>query len=129
MTSTPAGVAATALFAVCTAEVVIAVVCGIASGMGWGALNELLVMSNATIGLALGASGWPIAAFRPRNPIGWLLLGGGISYASTAAGITALACVPATDSTESVAVGGRDHQHGLDLGVVLLPPGGLDAVS
>ena len=100
MTDTRARVAATALFAVCAAEVVTAVVCGVASGLGWGALNDLLVMSNAAIGLALGASGWPIAALRPRNPIGWLLLGGGISYASTAAGITALACVPADNSTD-----------------------------
>ncbi|HEY5783871.1 MAG TPA: histidine kinase [Microlunatus sp.] len=101
MTVTRAGVAATALFAVCAAEVVIAVVCGVASGLGWAALNNLLVMSNAAIGLTLAASGWPIAALRPRNPIGWLLLGGGISYASTAAGITALACVEPGDSTDA----------------------------
>ena len=101
MTVSRARVAATALFAVCAAEVVTAVVCGVASGLGWAALNNLLVMSNAAIGLTLGASGWPIAALRPRNPIGWLLLGGGISYASTAAGITALACVDAGDSTDA----------------------------
>ena len=100
MTITRARVAASALFAVCAAEVVTAVVCGVASGLSWGALNSLLVMSNAAIGLTLGASGWPIAALRPRNPIGWLLLGGGISYASTAAGITALACVQVGDSTD-----------------------------
>src|SRR3954470_18074260 len=63
-------------------------------------LNDLLVMSNATIGLTLSVAGLPIAARRPRNPIGWLLLGGGISYASTAAGITALACVPAASRAD-----------------------------
>ena len=68
--------------------------------LSWLELNNLLVMSNATIGLTLSAAGWPIAARRPRNPIGWLLLGGGISYASTAAGITALACVPVADRAD-----------------------------
>jgi two-component system, NarL family, sensor kinase len=99
MTRSRAGAAATALFAVCAAEVIIAIVCSVVSGLGVRELNELLVFSNATIGMALGAAGWPIAARRPRNPIGWLLLAGGISYASTAAGVTALACVPPADST------------------------------
>lgn len=101
MTISRPGIAAAALFTVGLAEVVTAVVCGIASSLSWLALNDLLVMSNATIGLALTAAGWPIAARRPRNPIGWLLLGGGISYASTAAGITVLACVPAADRADA----------------------------
>jgi signal transduction histidine kinase len=100
MTVSRSGIAAAALFAVGLAEVVTAVVCGVKSDLGWLALNDLLVISNATIGLALSAAGWPIAARRPRNPIGWLLLGGGISYASTAAGITVLACVPVADRAD-----------------------------
>jgi two-component system, NarL family, sensor kinase len=100
MAASRAGITAAVLFAVGAAEVVIAAICGVASGLGWLALDNLLVFSNAAIGLALSAAGWPIAARRPQNPIGWLLLGGGISYASTAAGITALACVPATDRAD-----------------------------
>jgi two-component system NarL family sensor kinase len=100
MTLSQSRIAATVLFAVGAAEVVIAIGCGYASDLSWMELNNLLVMSNAAIGLTLSAAGWPIAARRPRNPIGWLLLGGGISYASTAAGITALACVPVADRTD-----------------------------
>jgi two-component system NarL family sensor kinase len=100
MTLSRSRIAAAALFAVGVAEVVIAVGCGFASGLSWLELNNLLVMSNATIGLTLSTAGWPIAARRPRNPIGWLLLAGGISYASTAAGIAALACVPAADRAD-----------------------------
>ncbi len=95
-----AGLAATSLFAVGVAEVVIVVVCGFASDLSWAELNNLLVFSNAVIGLTLCAAGWPIAARRPRNPIGWLLLAGGICYASTGAGIAALACVPAAERAD-----------------------------
>ena len=100
MTLSRSRIAAAALFAVGVAEVVIAVGCGFASDLSWLELNNLLVMSNATIGLTLSAAGWLIAGRRPRNPIGWLLLAGGISYASTAAGITALACVPTADRAD-----------------------------
>lgn len=94
MSPSRAASAATAMFAVGVAEVVIVVTCGFASDLSWAELNNLLVFSNTVIGLTLCAAGWPIAARRPRNPIGWLLLAGGISYASTGAGIAALACVP-----------------------------------
>ena len=100
MSLSRSGIAAVALFAVTVAEVAIAIGCGSASALTWLELNDLLVMSNATIGLTLSVAGLPIAARRPRNPIGWLLLGGGISYASTAAGITALACVPAASRAD-----------------------------
>jgi signal transduction histidine kinase len=56
-------------------------------------LDGLLVPTNTTIGLSLALAGWPIAAYRPGNRVGWLLLGGGCSYASTGAGIPLLACI------------------------------------
>ena len=100
MSPSRAGFAATALFAVGVAEVVIVVGCGFASDLSRAELNNLLVFSNAVIGLTLCTAGWPIAARRPRNPIGWLLIAGGISYASTGAGIAALACVPAAERAD-----------------------------
>jgi two-component system NarL family sensor kinase len=63
------------------------------AGLPWARLIELLVVSNVTLGLCLAAAGWPVAVHRPGNAVGWLLLGGGVSYASTGAGIPLLAVV------------------------------------
>jgi len=100
MSLSRSGIAAGLVFAVGVAEVAVAIGCGAGSGLSWLQLNDLLVISNAAIGLTLSAAGWLIAARRARNPIGWLLLAGGISYASTAAGIAALACIPTADRTD-----------------------------
>lgn len=83
--------AAGVLLAVGLAQVATAVVAGIVSGVGWARLVDLLVVSNAVLGFSLAVSGWPIAVRRPRNPVGWLLLAGGCSYPSTAAGMALLA--------------------------------------
>ena len=50
-----------------------------------------LTPSNTVIGLGLAAAGWPIAYFRPRNALGWLLLAGGLGYVVSAAGFSLLA--------------------------------------
>ena len=86
-------VLATALCAITVAEALTAVVAAAWAGLPWARLIELLMVSNVTLGLCLAAAGWPIAVHRPGNAVGWLLLGGGVSYASTGAGIPLLAVV------------------------------------
>ena len=84
MTSTRrplATIAATVLFGFALAEVITAIVASTLSGLSLHQLDGLLVPTNTTIGLSLALAGWPIAAYRPGNRVGWLLLGGGCSYA------------------------------------------------
>ena len=85
-----ARVAAGILFGLAAAEVATAIVFGFLSPLGWAELVDLLVVSNAILGLALAVAGWPIAVYRPRNLIGWSLLAGGCCWASTGAGIALL---------------------------------------
>src|SRR5258706_8222381 len=92
-------VLAWALFAVALVEVAITAVAGPASGLSLATLSDDLVISNSVIGLALAVSGWPIAWRRAGNPLGWLLLVGGICYASTGTGYAVLAA--ATEEGES----------------------------
>src|SRR5689334_10652931 len=84
---------AAVLLAVVAAELLTAIVAGALSGMSAARLNELLVFTNTGLGVTLAVAGWPIATYRPANRVGWLLLGGGVAYASTGAGIPLLACV------------------------------------
>jgi two-component system NarL family sensor kinase len=86
-------VLATVLCAITVAEALTAVVAAAWAGLSWPRLVELLVVSNVTLGLCLAAAGWPVAVHRPGNAVGWLLLGGGVSYAFTGAGIPLLAVV------------------------------------
>ncbi len=86
-------VVATTLLAAVLAEALVAVAAGALSGLSPARLAALLVPSNVVLGLSLGLAGWPIAVHRPANRVGWLLLGGGITYASTGAGLPLLACV------------------------------------
>jgi two-component system NarL family sensor kinase len=86
-------VLATALCAITVAEALTAVAAAAWAGLPWARLIELLVVSNVTLGLCLATAGWPVAVHRPGNAVGWLLLGGGVSYASTGAGIPLLAVV------------------------------------
>jgi hypothetical protein len=86
-----AHVAAGILFGLAAAEVATAIVFGFLSPLSWAELVDLLVVSNAVLGLALAMAGWPIAVYRPRNLIGWSLLAGGCCWACTGAGIALLA--------------------------------------
>jgi signal transduction histidine kinase len=79
------------LFAAVAAEVLIATGAGLASDRGWSFLLNHFVVTNAVIGGSLAVSGLPIAWQRPRNPIGWLLLAGGVCYAGSAAAFSLLA--------------------------------------
>jgi two-component system NarL family sensor kinase len=83
-------VLATAVFCLAVAEVIAVVVAGLLSHMSWTTGDNTLVVSNTVNGLALAVAGWPIAAYRVRNPIGWLLLAGGCLYISSAVGYTLL---------------------------------------
>jgi two-component system NarL family sensor kinase len=84
-------VGATVLLAVAVAEVVLTVVASALSGLPWSRLVDLLVVSNTILGMALAVAGWPIAFYRPRNLIGWVLLLGGCCYAFTGTGMAVLA--------------------------------------
>ncbi|CAN5335384.1 hypothetical protein BH11ACT3_BH11ACT3_18960 [soil metagenome] len=46
---------------------------------------DYYVLTNLVIGVGMGASGALLAAFRPRNPVGWLLLAGGLGHLLTSA--------------------------------------------
>ncbi|MFI5709888.1 sensor histidine kinase [Kribbella sp. NPDC051620] len=83
--------AAWVLLAVALLEAVVTVVAATASDLSWSELTDLFVVSNATIGFSLALAGWPIAHYRPANPVGWSLLVGGCCYASTATGLCVLA--------------------------------------
>ena len=84
-------VAAGLVFGVAATEVLVSAVFGLFSPLSWSQLVDLLVVSNAILGLSLALAGWPIAAQRPRNLVGWALLVGGCAWASTGAGIALLA--------------------------------------
>jgi two-component system NarL family sensor kinase len=79
-------VPATVLFCVAVAEILTTLIAGRVAGMSWTTGDNVLVITNAINGFALALAGWPIAAYRPRNPIGWLLLVGGCLYISSATG-------------------------------------------
>jgi signal transduction histidine kinase len=85
------GMLATVLLGVAMAEVALTVVASALSGLPWSRLVDLLVVSNTLCGMALALAGWPIAHYRPRNPIGWALLLGGCCYAFTGTGMAVLA--------------------------------------
>ncbi len=88
-----ATVAATALFALALAEALAGYIAGPLSGLSAYELSSLLVFTNCTLGLTLALAGWPIAVYRPDIRVGWLLLGGGVTYASTGGGLAILANV------------------------------------
>ena len=86
--------AAGSLLAIVVVQSVTTLVLGAGGDAGLSGLLDGFVLSNATIGLALAVAGWPVARHRPRNVVGWLLLVGGLAYATSAAGYTLLARMP-----------------------------------
>jgi signal transduction histidine kinase len=92
MTQRRTSILATVLFLLTVAEVVTAGVAGWRAGTGILRLPDGdLTVSNSIIGLSLAAAGWPIGRHRPGNPLGWLLLAGGVGYAMSGAGFALLA--------------------------------------
>ena len=64
---------------------------GVASGLAWHQMIDGFVVSNTVLGLSLALAGYPVALLRPSNIVGWLLLGGGVAYASSGSGYALLA--------------------------------------
>jgi two-component system NarL family sensor kinase len=76
--------AAFVLFAVVVAQVVVAAAGALATGMSGAAAVDSFMIPNATIGACCGVCGAVIAAYRPDNRLGWMLLGSGVFQTATA---------------------------------------------
>jgi two-component system, NarL family, sensor kinase len=90
---------AAVIFGLAVAEVVTTIIAGLVSGMSWTTGDNTLVISNTINGFALAMAGWPIAVYRARNPIGWLLLAGGCLYISSAVSYALLENATAADAS------------------------------
>jgi two-component system NarL family sensor kinase len=82
---------ADALGLVALALAFLALVAGLASGLGWVGLVDGFVVSNTLVGLVLAIVGYLIARQQSGNAVGWLLLAGGLAYLVSAAGYAVLA--------------------------------------
>jgi two-component system, NarL family, sensor kinase len=78
---------AVGLFGLALAELVTATACALAGGISFADAVGSFTVTNGAIGLTLSACGTLLAWLRPRNPVGWLFLTGGIAYATSAAAI------------------------------------------
>lgn len=74
-----------ALFAVVLTELVAVAVGWWLTGLSGAAALESFMVPNATIGACCGVCGVLIAAYRPANRLGWLLLGAAVCQTATAA--------------------------------------------
>ncbi len=81
---------AAGLFGLAVAEIATAIGCGLAGGISWADAVDSFTVTNGVIGLALSACGALLAWHRPRNPIGWLFLAGGVAYATSTAAVNLL---------------------------------------
>ncbi|MBA3339472.1 MAG: two-component sensor histidine kinase [Geodermatophilaceae bacterium] len=79
------GLIAFGLLALAILGVAVAIGISIAVGLDIGDAVDSFVVTNSVMGLAFPIAGVLIAWYRPRNPIGWLLLFQGIAHATTAA--------------------------------------------
>ena len=76
---------AAALFGLVLAEVATAVAVELAGGFTIVDAVDSFTVTDAAIGVAFSACGVLLAWHRPRNPIGWLFLAGGVAYGTSAA--------------------------------------------
>ena len=76
---------AVGLSALAVAEAVATVVGVLVTGMTFAAARDSFLISNASIGTVCAVCGGLIAAYRPRNALGWLLLGVAVAQTATAA--------------------------------------------
>jgi two-component system, NarL family, sensor kinase len=81
---------AVGLFGLALAEIATAIACGLAAGISLTTEVDSFALTNGIIGLALSACGVLLAWHRPRNPISWLFLAGGVAYATSAAAVNLL---------------------------------------
>ena len=80
-------VLAASLFGLAVAELATAIGCELAGGVSWAGAVDSFTVTDGVIGLALSACGVLLAWYRPRNPIGWLFLAGGVAYATSTAAV------------------------------------------
>ena len=75
---------AVAIGVLAIAQVVAAVALSTAAGLGWSRALTSFLATNGVMGVAFAASGLLIAWYRPRNPLGWLLVADGLGHATSA---------------------------------------------
>jgi two-component system NarL family sensor kinase len=73
------------LFAVVVAELLAVLIGAATTGLSWEAAADSFMIANTVLGVCCGACGVLIAANRPSNRLGWLLLGAGVCQTATAA--------------------------------------------
>ena len=66
------------------AEVLVAFALVPAAGFGWSRALTSFLATNGLMGFAFATSGLLIAWFRPRHPLGWLLVAAGLAHATSA---------------------------------------------
>jgi two-component system, NarL family, sensor kinase len=81
-------VLAAALSGLVLAEVATAVAVELAGGFTIVDAVDSFTVTDAAIGVAFSACGVLLAWHRPRNPIGWLFLAGGVAYGTSAAAVS-----------------------------------------
>ena len=80
-------VLAAGLFGLAIAELATATACALAAGISFATAVGNFTVTDGGIGLALSACGFLLAWHRPRNPVGWLFLAGGLAYATSTAAV------------------------------------------
>ena len=78
-----ARVLALGLFGLALAELATGIACALAAGISFGTAVGNFTVTDGGIGLTLSACGALLAWHRPRNPVGWLFLAGGVAYATS----------------------------------------------
>ena len=71
------------VFGLALAELATGIACALAAGISFGAAVGRFTVTDGGIGLTLSACGALLAWHRPRNPVGWLFLAGGVAYATS----------------------------------------------
>ncbi len=94
---------AVALVVLALGESLATVVGVLVTGMSFAAARDSFLVSNATIGTVCAFCGGLIAANRPRNALGWLLLGVAVAQTATAAVTPWLAWAIVTGDGRAVA--------------------------
>jgi signal transduction histidine kinase len=78
---------AAVLGALVVAEVAVAVTGSVLAGSSLADARDSFVLTNSVIALSYALAGALIGWQRPRNPVGWLLLAGGVLQGATAAAV------------------------------------------
>jgi two-component system, NarL family, sensor kinase len=78
---------ATGLLAVAAAELAIAAVMALTSGISWAAAVASFTVTNGAMGLGFVVCGVLLAWHRPGNPVGWLFMAAALADAMSAAAI------------------------------------------